>query len=184
MTYLRPHKLIEEVVKSLSTRLTGVIKWTNGNAITQINYMWGHPYEIVQSLEDMTQAATVDSTKYPLIALLTDYQETSSPGMLCEATFHILIASLTDPSYNAAQRDIENFDPILQPIHDEFLKDINKSGYFVPFYDYPGEKMNHYFWGKNGLFGQNEVKFSDFIDCIELTNFKLKVKKINQNCIT
>lgn len=185
MAYLQPQELIKLVVTNVSTTLGSTIKYSNGNAIGSVHFFWGHPYEVVAHLEALTVAKVGKDKKFPLIALFTDFdQDMSLPGILCETSLHLIIATVTDSKLNAEDRLIKNFKPILQPIYDEFIKEVKRCGYFEPMYEIPHTKTDRYYWGKNGLFGQNEVKFSDFIDCIELQNFKLKVKKIKSNCIT
>jgi len=129
---------------------------------------------------------TIDR-KYPLIALFTDFDQeknNETAGYYCNANFHLIIANITtNKENNAEERLTQNFRPILEPIYLEFMKQIKLSGFFICGYEIPHTKTDRYYWGKNGLFGQEGNIFSDYIDAIEITNLKLKVKKINSDCL-
>ena len=67
---------------------------------------------------------------------------------------------------------------ILQPIYDEFLKQIKLNENFV----HPSDllirhtKINRLSWGQSAIFTLNNLG-SDFIDAIEIQNLELLVKR-------
>lgn len=146
-----------------------------------VSYQYGHPIEIIENLQDMTGNLTQSASKFPLIALFTDVQETKglNDGVTSEVKLHLIIATLTLSSYKSPERLTLNFTPVLYPIYNQLLKSIASSGYFLN----PNaekiehEKVDRFFWGKNGLYLNTGNVFNDYIDCIEVSNLKLNLKK-------
>lgn len=150
-----------------------------------INFIHGHPSEIVAILKAMTQAQETSVKKYPLIALFQDFEEKrgESSDVYASISVTVIIATLTRPELFAADRYEKNFIPILYPVYNAFLKAVRKSGKFkivVPEKEPEHTKIDRLFWGKQGLYGNEGNIFGDCIDAIELTNLSLKIK--NPTC--
>lgn len=150
---------------------------------TDVFYQYGNPLEIVENLQRISNATGFQDKKYPLIALFQDFDEGKGKRLdVCsEVNLHIIIATLTDQTLLAKDRYIASFKPILYPVYDEFLIQIKKSGFFIVSDErlIPHTKTDRLYWGRNGLFGQNNNLFNDYIDCIEITNLNLKIKSFN-----
>lgn len=146
-----------------------------------INYMYGHPLEVTESLQQMTATPSVSKTKFPLIALLTDFPERKGlDGVYSEVTLNIIIATLTDRNYKAHQRYVNTFKPTLYPVYNEF---VNKLYHCHDFELVAPERVEHVkydrlYWGRTGLYGKEGNLFNDYIDAIEIDNLRLKLKNL------
>lgn len=141
-----------------------------------ISYMWGHPIEVSEILEQLSKMPTKAAKKYPLIALFTDVPEAKGNARIeAEIKLHLIIAVNTLQSYSSSQRLEKNFTPTLYPIYDQLLKSICYSGYFVGCT--PGDlehtKTDRFRYGKTGIYANSAEIFKDKIDCIEIENLKL-----------
>jgi len=146
---------------------------------TPVYYMFGHPSEIVQNLTEMTAAPSKANLKYPLVALFTDILvDANKDGFYGDARLTLIIATMTKPEYKAAQRLANNFKPILQPIKCELVDQISRVKQWQP--TGGGElrykEIEHYYWGKDGLYGSDGNIFNDFIDAIELRDVMVTIK--------
>lgn len=174
-----PVNIMDEIAKAAAltnTRLSGTL----GKAI---HYAWGHPLEIVETLQQMTKDPNQQALKYPLVGLFTDIAvQRNLDGFYGQAKFTIIVATLTKPEYKAAQRKAINFGPILQPIKTELIRQITRLPQFI----YPGDlyftEIEHYYWGKEGLYGNKGNIFNDWIDCIELRDIQVNIN--NKICNT
>lgn len=144
-------------------------------------FMAGHPVEISNRLLDKNNKGQ-EYKKYPLIALKMDIEESFDEGLV-DYNLNIAIFCYTDKNWNAEER-IENvFKPVLAPLYDEFIKQLNYSGLFqwegdsrVP----PHKRILRPYWGNSQKNGNTEHMFSDPLDAIEIQN--LKLKKLFNEC--
>lgn len=151
--------------------------------IGYVAYQHGHLLEIVNNLTEMTQTPDTSQLKYPLVALLQDFDEEKGKGEGTDSSVKLwlIIATLTDNSLKAPERYQQSFKPVLYPIYEELLKQIGKSGFFKETNPdlIKHIKTDRLFWGRNGLLGKQSNVFNDFIDCIEIRDLKLSVKQSN-----
>ena len=160
---------------------TSIVAHTATKSGIAVSYQYGHPIEIIENLQEMSLNLTQSAAKYPLIALFTDVSETKgeADGVDMSVKLHLIIATLTLNSYKSPERLTLNFTPVLYPLYEQLLKSIASSGYFLN----PNaekiehEKVDRFFWGKNGLYLNTGNVFNDYVDCIEVSNLKLTVKK-------
>jgi hypothetical protein len=148
--------------------------------VKTIHYIYGHPLEITESLQQMTATPSVSVTKFPMIALLTDFPERKGiEGVYSDVTLNLIIATLTDRHYKAHQRYVTSFKPTLYPIYNEFITQLYKCSYFelVAPERVDHTKYDRLYLGRMGLYGKNGNLFNDYIDAIEIENLKLKVKQ-------
>ena len=151
-----------------------------------VHYQHGHPLEIVKSLQEMTKAQVKSDLKYPLIALFQDFTEEKGIRYDIESRckFTLILATITQPEYKAAERYTINFDAILQPLYELLIPSIVRSGYFdqssteIP---PKHKKTDRLYWGKSGLYGDTGNMFGDAIDAIEINDLELDVMK--QPCV-
>lgn len=149
------------------------------SSITGIYFKEGHIIEIIQELEKLSKGPETKSLRYPLVALLRDFPELNGalPGIEGQDTVNIIIATRTEPSYSSAKRKINTFDPILRPIETDLLYQFEMSGKFMT----PGAdqqnytSVEHFFWGRESIYGVKANIFNDWIDCIEIKNLTLKM---------
>jgi hypothetical protein len=171
--------IFETIVAATSKKVLPQIKAFDPN-ITGVNYQFGHPTEITQTLDEWS-SGTKDADKYPLIALLLDTpMDKGYINVEAKLDLHFIIARRTEQNYKAAERLKQNFKPVLYPVYDEFMRQLYFSGCFSDAMDPKHRQIDRYFWGKQGLYGNEKNVFNDKIDAIEIQNLKLTLYK--QNC--
>lgn len=175
---------ISSVVEKVSLKLTNQLKEIDSK-ITGVHYQHGHPLEIVTTLTQLGQGTTSKTDRFPLVALFQDFPEDKAQnglGYYADVTLHLIIAMGTDQNYKAAQRYEKNFKPFLYPIYFEFLNQLRLSKFYelIGGDEYPHQKIDRLFYGKEGLYGNTANIANDRLDCIEIRDLKLRVKK--QNC--
>lgn len=153
------------------------------NAVDEITYLHGHPLEIIQTLgeRDASGSQQLVFKKYPLIAMFQDIAESPVAGGV-EATLQIIIATSTKPELKAEQRYTTTFQPILLPLYDLFINELNKHKKVISFYHADCQKYDRVFWGTvaNIMEGTQVRMFNDYLDAVELQNLKLSF--YNNNC--
>jgi hypothetical protein len=147
-----------------------------------VQYMHGHPLEIINRLKQKDKGQSARFNKYPLIALFQDFPEESTAnnvGIETEATLHFIIAKGTKREYIASERYEYNFVPFLYPIYEEFLRQIvaDKSFQVYSVDRLQRQKWDRLYWGRSGLYGNEGNIFNDYLDVIEIKNLKLKIIK-------
>jgi hypothetical protein len=152
-----------------------------------INYIYGHPLEIQNRLQLLTNSPDVNDRKkkFPLIALFEDIpiRRGVEEGVYGTAIMTIIIANITEPDFTSEERETNNFKPILIPIYLEFLNQLvspvvkNADGNKLLFVDNADRikhtQINHKYWGRQGTEGNVKSIFNDYIDCIEIQNLEV-----------
>lgn len=142
-----------------------------------IKYIWGHPLEVSDVLDQLAKMPTKAAKKYPLIALFTDIQESHDTQVTVK--LHLIIAVNTRPEYSSTERATKNFKPTLYPIFEQLKKSICQSGYYME--GYPDRlsmtKTDRFRYGKTGIMSNTGEIFKDRIDCIEIENLNLTMLK-------
>jgi hypothetical protein len=169
---------IKDLIKKVVQKTSEQVYPPGPAQTTVINFLHGHPLEVLASLEQMNQDSTTKDKKYPLIALFHDFKEKMNPrvGIYADVTLNIIIANFTESQLTAPERYDVNFYPVLYPIYAAFMKQLTRSGYFMSYPDgLQPDKWDRLFWGKDGLYGKEGNIFNDFIDAIEIQNLNLSI---------
>lgn len=87
----------------------------------------------------------------------------------------IVIATLSDSSWDSKTRDERNFKPFLIPIMKEVMRRLEFDNHLTLFKE--GTTHFHYLYGKEGLTGHEAVIFEKNTDAIQLKNFKFRISK-------
>jgi len=117
--------------------------------------------------------------KYPLVFLELPFQEnyTVDRPVIYEASINLYILNRTSLEINATRRYDDVFKPVLYPIFEQFINQLRLSNSFA-FDDMRKtlsfNKTDVMYWGE----GSKNLG-NDIVDCIEISNLKLKVIK---NC--
>lgn len=147
--------------------------------ITAVHYDYGHPLEIIETLSQKSKTEEYLYKKYPLVTLFldADLQRGRNIGVYGKFRLHMAIIRGTDPTYKAKQRDDYNFKPVLMPIYLEFMRQLKASKSFSILDEslIPHDPINRYYWGKQGLYGNEGNIFNDHVDCIEIKNLELEL---------
>jgi hypothetical protein len=97
-----------------------------------IYYMYGHQVEVTSRLQQLTESPVHKDKKFPLVVLFTDiFVNRSLTGFYGTAKLQMVVANLTSPDYTAPQRLESNFKPVLQPIKDELIRQIQRHPQFT-----------------------------------------------------
>lgn len=156
----------------------------NANMALMPFYMFGHRLEISKRLTEKDKDKVYKKQKYPLIALRMDIQESVSKGVW-SYTLNLAIINYTDKKWNAEERMENIFKPVLYPIYERLMRELQFSGlFFWPGnQDYPEHtKIDRPFWGTENQEGNVKNIFNDPIDAIEILGLKLNQRSKNLNC--
>lgn len=164
---------IENIFADLTDRLNAELAASS----IKVHFRFGTIREIMDYLNALTPA---DADKYPLIALIEPFllqKETSQ--MTGHLKLRFLIATFI-PSENPKAESLEgSFKPILFPIYETFIRQIECSAYFRT------DRikhifLNHFGISKDTLEGYDSSVFNNHIHAIELKEVELDIK--NKSC--
>jgi hypothetical protein len=160
---------MEAIVAKVNTALTAA-----SFATTPVYYMYGHPMEIANRLQELSNSPTEGHKKFPLIILFTDITiDKSILGFFGSTSLRMLIANFTLAEYTSVQRTDINFKPILHPIKKELIKQIERHGQFTYENELTYKETDMYYYGSQI---NDKNIFNDRIDAIELRDIKLNIK--------
>lgn len=165
-------------VTKVEAKLLTYLQQENPTTV-QLHYLYGHPLEIVKTLTEMENPQAYQYKKYPLVALFMDFQE-SKPRTgreLLTVRLQVIIANQADPEIKAADRYTANFKRILYPIYEELCRQLVASPYFQGANTPVHTKIDRPFWGKEGLYGNIAHIGTDILDCVELKNLDLVIRR-------
>lgn len=136
-------------------------------------YEHGHPLEITNTLTAKDKGK-FSYTKYPLIALLQDFEESNDDSTDFYATTAptIVIVNSTKKELNASERYDYNFRNVLYPLYSMLLTAIHKNGSF----NIRSSKLISHTKIDSPYYGSNENegnKMNDYLDAIVLNNVDL-----------
>jgi hypothetical protein len=168
---------IKAIVTTIDTAL-----YNAGAFPYHVYFLDGHPMEIVKVLQEKLQGDNKDK-RFPLVALLQDtkIQRSKDTSFYGETNIQLIICTVTKPEYRSEQRRENVFKPILYPIYEALLNEIESCEYFN--FDLNGvehTQTDRYYWGREGLYGNTGNQFNDYIDAIEI-EIPLKIE-LKQDC--
>lgn len=151
------------------------------DCVRTVSSLYGHPLDIVKKLKEWSQHKDKKFEKYPLIALFTDVPVyLNRYGDYDGTSLQIIIAMRTDPTWDAAKRNVTTFTNFLRPIARYFMQEIIRSPVFSTVSetdDIKATVYERYYWGRQGLYSNEGNVFSDCVDAIQIENLELKVNK-------
>lgn len=172
----QPVYIVDEIAAVIAKVNTALTSASFGSL--PIYYMYGHPREISNRLQDLTNSPTESHKKFPLVILFTDITiDKDIPGFYGSARLRMLIANFTEPNYISEQRTELNFKPILHPIKDELINQISLSRRFTFEDELQYSETDMYFYGSQI---NDKNIFGDYIDAIELKDIRINIR--NKNC--
>jgi hypothetical protein len=150
---------------------------------------FGRHSDVTKKLVQKNGAITEEKrTKYPLIWMVTDFEEKSSkdPVIYKELpNLRFIIATGTDKNYTMEQRRDKTFLPTLYPIYKEFLNQLSKTKVLgrPSTSQLDHSKFDRPYWGGQPDGGGSDANmFSDNVDAIEIRGLSLKVKTLKPDC--
>lgn len=118
------------------------------------------------------------NTRYPLIALIRNYDEkfTDDNGY-ADVSLNLIIVTRSTADKKSQQREDDNYIPILRPIYSEFMECIKNSRKFANYFDTmpTHTKTESFVLGKEGNKGNTAYSLPDVVDGIIVTDLRLKV---------
>lgn len=141
--------------------------------IDGINYLYGHPIAIIKKLATMEKLQATQALKFPLVALLQDFPERMSKGIVT-ARVTILVVTRTKADLTTPERYANNIKPILYPIVEGIERHLVKSAWFYNA-TVDCDKVDHPFYGKDGLYGPYSDIATDLLDAVSMRNLSLNV---------
>jgi len=132
-------------------------------------YEYGHPLEIVNTLMEKDKNGDWKLRKFPAIFLILKPEtEEKRTKFESETELDIIIVTDTKPTWKAADRDVNVFDPVLIPLYERFIIELGRTVGLR----FEGEHTfkKHYFWGSENT-GANVA--NDFADAIEIKGLKV-----------
>ena len=146
-------------------------------------YMYGHPKEIRQRLQERDSGPTLKYQKYPLIALIQDFPEDmTDPELYAEVKITVVIVGYTKKDYYSEDRYTNVLKPVLYPIYNDLLEAIfNDSNFwFDPSLTKPKHtKTDRLFYGTESVDGNVANQYADHLDAIEVSNLELRIRNPN-----
>jgi len=158
----------------------------NSKSVTSIswslacNYLFGHPIEIANILDNWDKQASNKFKKFPVICLFldnelsidqTDYQN------LFDTSLFLAIVIDTDRNFTAEHRLTNKFKKVLQPLYELFIYHLKKHQNIIASNGLlPHQKIDRYFYGSEG---KEQNILNSFADAIEIKNLKIKILNSN-----
>jgi len=138
-----------------------------------VYFTYGHPKEVANRLQALTNSPTEKAKMFPLIWLFTDITiNRNEIGFYGSARLRLLVANYTEGTYTAEQRTTNNFIPILHPIKEELINQIGLHKQFT----YPDEvtfqETDMYYYGSQ--YNDKNV-LNDRIDAIEIKDLQINI---------
>ena len=161
-------KLIQNILETEAKRIQKSLGLDN------LVFYYSTLNEFIETLNNLKK----QNLRYPFFFVHSD-RVTYSDGkndVICSVE-NIVIATLSDQKWTAAVRDLESFKPILLPIYEELYDGMQRNRE-INIHSH-GDIHIHYFYGKEGIVGYEGLIFPDFIDAIQLKNYKFRISKNN-----
>lgn len=179
-------EMFEGVVAKVQAKQLAYLQTVNSR-IQQVHCAYGSELEIINTLVNMNSPQSQQFLKYPLIALIQDFNEEKGRDFTTGGSFRpkkILICNQTPLDSKSKGRYEINFKPILQPLYLELLRQFVAHPGFITrsVWSISHTKIDHPFFGKEGLYGNIKNEGTDCLDCIEIRNLELPLRK--QYCET
>lgn len=148
-------------------------KLAEDNFGMEVYYSYGHPKEINQRLQTLSESAEDKDKVFPRIILLTDIPINHNIiGFWGQARLRILICNYTEAEYTAEERTEKNFKPILHPIKKAFIDKLSTYGLFTFEGELQYTETDCYYYGSQI---NDKNQFNDRIDAIEITDLLVNV---------
>ena len=168
--------ILTSVVAAVGTSLTPA---------QSIYFTWGSPSEIRQKIVNITEQAPTGVVKYPLIALVTDFEEVmgESRTIYSKVNCNIVIANYSEHDLEAETRLANNFKQVLFPIYEMFKLKLRQDRRLdiQDEREIPHRIFKRYNYARSQAFIGQGIG-ADYIDAIEIVNMIISVK--SHICLT
>jgi hypothetical protein len=133
--------------------------------------------KLMERLSKESQVATFDEAKYPLVALLRNFDEKYKANTdLVEVSLTLVIVTPSTPTKESEDREVDNYTPILYPIYAELMSVLAESPYFLGYgISIEHTKTDNMHLGVDGTQGNTKYLLPDCVDGIIISGLKLGV---------
>lgn len=174
-TYDKLPIAVPTVFRSLVTAVSNNLSGELGTDVQFIHGTWLH---IRERLTAMDSSKYVKNEKYPLVALIHDFQEKVTAGAkYMDIDVTLLICTTTTGDMYSEDRYTNNYLPILYPIYAELMEQIKRSKSFVGYMKSAPEhtKVDDLHMGTDSEDGNGGYKLPDKLDGIWIKNLSLTI---------
>ena len=139
--------------------------------------------KLMERLSKESQLAQFDQEKYPLVALLRNFDEKYKANTdLVEVSLTLVIVTPSTPTKESEDREVDNYTPILYPIYAELMSVLAESPYFLGYgISIEHTKTDNMHLGVDGTQGNTKYLLPDCVDGIIISGLKLGV--IPSRCV-
>ena len=169
--------IISEVVKATSKEFNYSIDGVKSD-ITFLDGTWKYITDWL-TIQDAA-AETMDDRKYPLIALIRDFDITTDENDYPNAELLILVCSASELGMDMEQRK-EVFKKVLHPISDIFIKQLKKHNQVIRNKQSFTIRESYHL----GTDSKEQYKLPDILEGLFISNLSIQFQKPKTtNCIT
>lgn len=175
-TGVNPYRIFHTLVETHVSALYG----------SMVYFYMGDGRDLADQFTALSGDATSETKRFPCVLMITDVKghREEPKNFYAEMNYHLVIATLTDKDYSVETRLSTSFEPVLMPIMDALSQAIsdNKQNVFSHYHENISFDFEHKLVvGRNllPLDPENKTTFPIYIDAIDITNLKLKLKKQN-----
>ena len=151
--------------------------------IDQVSFKCETWIELIKRLEAEDVSTTHRATKYPLVALIRNYDEKyRADSSLADVSLTLVIVTPSEPTKLSEDRETDNYVPILRPIYAELMEVIKDSSYFRGYYmKYPTHtRIESFHLGTDSAQGNKAYLLPDCVDGIIIDGLELSLSE--QSC--
>lgn len=133
--------------------------------------------KLMERLSKESQVRSFDDAKYPLVALLRNFDEKYKANTdLVEVSLTLVIVTPSTPTKESEDREVDNYTPILYPIYAELMSVLAESPYFLGYgISIEHTKTDNMHLGVDGTQGNTKYLLPDCVDGIIISGLKLGV---------
>lgn len=139
--------------------------------------------KLMERLTKESQVSSFSHEKYPLVALLRNFDEKYKANTdLVEVSLTLVIVTPSTPTKESEDREVDNYTPILYPIYAELMSVIAESPYFLGYgISIEHTKTDNMHLGVDGTQGNTKYLLPDCVDGIIISGLKLGI--IPSRCV-
>ena len=151
--------------------------------ITRLSFKCETWIKLMERLTKESQVAQFSYEKYPLVALLRNFDEKYKANTdLVEVSLTLVIVTPSTPTKESEDREVDNYTPILYPIYAELMSVLAESPYFLGYgISIEHTKTDNMHLGVDGTQGNTKYLLPDCVDGIIISGLKLGV--IPSRCV-
>lgn len=166
--------IFSDIVGTVSDNLAG----ESSLDISQVSFKCETWLELIARLTRESQVASYDDVRYPLVALIRNWDERSNENNgYVSISVNLVIVTPSRQEWLSQEREDNNYIPVLRPIYSEFMQCIKSSRCFANYFEsLPTHvKTESFLLGREGNKGNTAYSLPDIVDGIIITGLELLV---------